>query len=369
MILGALWFWIQSDSSQEDAAPDHFELGTVYVGSKVEFSSKFLTTNRKHSFDAFYERMVGAMPKSWQPTFMGWHPAVLRAKSFVPVDLSTLKPAGSAPAFIKVLQISPVQDKYQFKGLPSVFAELEVDTSRPGDYSGLVTVTMGRRQASLPVHVIVREKTEGIPRLLVASTPYQAYSTEHGSELHAVARLISSSGMAADYLNGLPAQIENYRTIILADSTLSGISAADVGRVRSYVEQGGRLILPCNYFFRGTVSSANLILAGHGLQVVDLDIQGRVSVTNLVSDVITRGVARLEFHRPSPIKVTDASQGKLLALDPAGQGGFVGVARLPGGGEIVVVASSLWWNWLGQFKDGSNNERLMQNVLRSPGSQ
>src|SRR6185436_6631807 len=98
--------------------------------------------------------------------------------------------------------------------------------------------------------------------------------------------LISSSGMAVDYLNELPADLENYRTIILADSALADINAKDVERARYFVKKGGRLILPCNYFFRGTVSSANLILAGHGLQVVDLDIAGRVSVTNLVPDTL-----------------------------------------------------------------------------------
>ena len=328
-----------------------------------------LAPSGKHSFDAIYERMSRAMPSSWQPQLWEWHPANRRALSFVTVDLSTLKPAGAAPSFLKVVKIVPNQDEYWFDGRPFVVAELEVDTSRAGDYSGQVTVTMGRRRASLPVHIIVREKLDGIPRLLVASTPYQAYSTEHGSELYAMARLISSSGMAADYLSGLPAQIENYRTIILAESALKRIGAGEFGRVRSFVEKGGRLILPCDSLFRGAISNANLILAGHGLQVVDLDIKGRVSVTNVVADVFTHGVARLQFQRPSVIKVTDAAQGKLLAFNLTGQGGFVGVARLPGGGEIIVVASSLWWYWLDEFKDGSNNERLMQNVLKSPGSE
>ncbi len=316
--------------------------------------------------------MLFAMPSSWQPKLWEWHPGI-RAQSFVPVDLSTLKPTGAAPSFLKVVKIAPDQNEHWFEGRPFVVAELEVDTSRPGDYSGPVTVTMGRRRASLPVHVVVREKPEGIPRLLIASTPYQAHWTEHGSNYHAVARLISSSGMAADCLNELPAQIECYRTIILAESALERISAGDVARVRAFVEKGGRLILPCDYlFYRGSVERANLILAGNGLRVVAADIKGLkglVSVTNLVEDVLTHGVARLEFHRPSSIKVTDAAQGKLLALDPAGPGGFVGVARLPGGGEIVVVTSSMWWHWLDQFEDGSNNERLMQNVLKSPGSQ
>ncbi len=366
VLLAVVLYWWMRGESPEGAQPDHFELGTVFVGAKVKFSAQLLTSPRTKSFDAFYERTVRRMPASWQPKLWEWHPRNRRIKLFVSTDLTTLKPSITAPPFVRVVKAVPDQNKNWYQGRPFVLADMELDTSLAGEHSGAVTVMMGERRASLPVRVTIREMPPGIPRLLIVSTPYQANATESGSDFHVITRLLSSSGMAADYLNELPAALENYRTIILADSALSDINARDVERMRSFVTNGGRFILPCNYFFRGTVSQANLILAGHGLQVVDLDIAGQVSVTNLVSDPLTLGLARLEFHRPSPIQVTDATQGKLLALDPAGQGGFVGVARLPGGGEIVVLASSLWWHWVSQFKDNSDNARLLQNALRLP---
>jgi hypothetical protein len=369
ILASGLWFWILSDSRSEGANPDHIELGTIYVGSKVEFHAILLTTVGGGRFDAIYERLMRAMPGSWQPRLSQWHPRVRRAKSFVPVDLSTLEPAIVAPSFVKVVSMSPGQGVLSAHGLPYVGVRMELDTSRAGDFSGSVTATMNGRQASLPVHVLVREKPEGTSRLLITTTPYQSSSTEHGSDFHALARVISASGLAADYLNELPAQLENYRTIILADISLSRITTENVDRVRAFVDQGGRLILPCNYFFRGTVANANLILAGHGLQVADVDGAMGVIITNLVSDPLTRGVARLEFDRPSPIQVTDPAQGKLLALGPIiAWNGCVAVSRRAGGGEIVVVASSLWWLWLNKFQDHSDNERLMLNLLKSPES-
>jgi hypothetical protein len=41
----------------------------------------------------------------------------------------------------------------------------------------------------------------------------------------------------------------------------------------------------------------------------------------------------------------------------------VGVSRLDGGGEMVVLGASLWWHWVGVFKDASDNARLLRNVL------
>ena len=68
----------------------------------------------------------------------------------------------------------------------------------------------------------------------------------------------------------------------------------------------------------------NLIAPGYRcvkascLQVDDKDMTGVHNATNIVPDSLTLGVGRLEFHRPSPITVTDAAKGKLLALDPNG---------------------------------------------------
>ena len=82
---------------------------------------------------------------------------------------------------------------------------------------------------------------------------------------------------------------------------------------------------------------------------------------NIVADPLTRGVARVQFHRPSPIVVTDATQARLLAIDPGGAGGFVAVTRWPGGGEEVVIGHSLWWVWIGESH--SDNARLLRNIL------
>ena len=114
---------------------------------------------------------------------------------------------------------------------------------------------------------------------------------------------------------------------------------------------------------RGTVANANRILEGYGLQVTDADYGKAVTVTNIVADPFTQNVRRLEFFRPSLITVTDPTRARILAFDPTNQGGFVAAARTPYGGQIIVLGTSLWWNWIHEYRHSSDNFTLMSNLL------
>jgi hypothetical protein len=281
----------------------------------------------------------------------------------VPVVLNLLQPKVEAPDFVQVTEVTPRQERAQNRGRPFASISGRLNIPRLGKYSGKIKVTLDGRQASLPVRVRVRAVTPDRPRVLVVTTPYEEYATEHGSVYETVTGILSTLGATVDCVETLPAALEHYRVILLADSALARISAADVARVRGFAEKGGRLILPCNAFFHLTVPKANEIVTGYGLQVEEKDMSGLHNATNIVTDALTRGVSRLEFHRPSPVVVMDAAKGKLLALDPSGPGGFVGVARLDGGGEIVLLGDSLWWYWVARFNDNPDNARLLRNIL------
>jgi hypothetical protein len=176
-------------------------------------------------------------------------------------------------------------------------------------------------------------------------------------------KLLSSLALKTDYLHEFPSSLEAYQIILLADSALAGLSDEEVTRARSFVERGGRLILACNAFMSRSVPRANQVLGDCGLQVVDEDFGKFVTVTNLASDVLSHGVQRVDFHRPSLIQITDEAKAKAVVPAPGGQGGFVAVSRTSTGGEIIVLTSSLWWHWLEQFNTDSDNFRLMQNIL------
>ncbi len=355
--------WTRRGATVEDCSPDKFDFGTVDAGSTLEFSAQFLAHDPKGPWERLGLRLASWSPKPWQSKLRGWFAPPRPTVPFAPVDLKLLQPKVDAPDFVQVKEVTPRQEKLWYAGRPFVTVHSRLIVPRVGKFSGKINVTLAERQASLPIRVQVRGSAPGRPKLLVVTTPYEEYSTEKGSDFEKVTGILSALGAAVDCTEKLPDRLDNYRTILLADDSLARISPEEVERVRGFVEKGGRVILPCNAFFNQTVPKANEILAGHGLEVEDKDMTGVHNATNIVADSLTRGVLRLEFHRPSPITVTDAAKGKLLALDPNGPGGFVGVARLDGGGEIVALGASLWWNWVAEFKDAPGNARFLQNVL------
>jgi hypothetical protein len=148
------WFWNRFAVVPEDAMPDHFELGRAYVGSTVEFSARFLDSSRKHPVDAAFERIAKSLPQAWSSLLSKVHPKNFRSPPGQ-VDLSKLKPMVQSPAFIRVEKILPTQGKGRSAGRPFVVLHLSVDTSRPGKYSGAVTLTLDHRRASLPVHITI----------------------------------------------------------------------------------------------------------------------------------------------------------------------------------------------------------------------
>ena len=365
----ALWLWNYTALIQEETVPDQFHLGQVYAGSTVEFSARFLVSSREHPLDAFFSRVLERLPQAWEPTLSKAHPKNFR-KAPAAVDPSTLKPSIKATAFIRVRKATPDCRTNSYQGRPFVTLDMTVDTSVPGQYAGEVEVTMKRRRATFPVRVTVREKPPDTPELLVASSPFEFYATEHGSDFEATAGLMASLPLRVNYLQNLPSQLEPYRVILLADSTLVKVNVDEISRLRSFVENGGRLILACNAFMSRSVPRANEIIAGYGMEVVDDDFGRYVTVTDLAPHRLTREVQRVEFHRPSLIQITDSSKAKALARAPDGKGGFVAVSGLNTGGEFVVLTSSLWWHWLHTFKTNSDNAQLMRNILTpdQPGS-
>jgi hypothetical protein len=365
LVIFGLWLGNRLIWNQEDAAPDQLDLGTVYVGSTVHFSAKFLASSRKHPFDRAFDWLLQVLPQAWQSSLSTLHPKNFR-KTAPAVDLATLTPEVQSPSFVHVREINPEQRKEWYEGKPFVVLELVLDTTKPGAYAGEVKVSLDRRRASLPVRVVVKERDESLPRLLIASTPYQAYSTENGSHFDATRQVISSLPLDADYLDQLPERLEAYRVVLLADSTLVRLASEDMVRLHSFVDNGGRLIFACNAFMAGSVSKANQVLTNYGLHLVDQDystVGQAVVVTNLPADLLTRGVRMLQFHRPSLIHIAEGSPAKVVVLADDGRDGFVAVSRPVGGGEVIVLAQSLWWYWVHQYQTNSDNSRLLGNIL------
>src|ERR1044071_1800137 len=360
-----LWLCNEFALVREQASPNEFDLGTVYTGSTVEFSAKFLVSSGQHPLDALFERVVRRLPKAWELTLSKLHPKNIRHEQSL-VDLSTLKPVARAPSYLRVTKLTPEQRKAWYKGSPYVIGNMSLNTERPGKFTGNVRVTMSRCTASLPVKVTVVPRTPKQPHLLIASTPYEAYTTENGSHFRDITTVLSSVPLSADYLHDLPANLKPYTAILLAAAALVRLKEDDISRLIGFVEGGGRLMFACDAFMAGSVPSANRVLTNYGLEMVNQDYGKTgeaITVTNLVSDPLSRGVERLVFHHPALINIVPGASAKAVALAPDQQGAFVAVARMTNGGEVAALSASLWWYWVYQFKTNSDNARLMENLL------
>jgi hypothetical protein len=366
LILLFLWLGNRHVLVREMTTPDHFAFGKVGRGARVEFGAQFLVPAGRHPFDQVFERIAEKFPASWEPALSKLHPSRFRLGP-PPVDPATLKPTVQSPPFIRVLKTTAESRTNMYRGWPFVTLELELETSRAGSYSGDIVVTLNGRRAALPVQMNVREdRPEHAPRVLVATTPFQFFSTSSGADLEPAADVMGSLGVTVDYRRRLPDDLDLYRVILLADSAIVSASSEERARVRAFVRKGGRVILACDAFMSWSVPQANSILEDCGLLVVDQDFAGpgvAVATTNITSDPLTVGVRQLQFHRPSLIQVTDPALGKSLAGAPAGRGAFVAVSRPRDGGEIVVLTSSLWWWWLHQYQTNSDNATLLRQLL------
>ena len=134
------------------------------------------------------------------------------------------------------------------------------------------------------------------------------------------------------------------------------------------------MIVPANHFAIGLVAKANELLTPYGLRMTDAEPGGRTPRFELKGavisrDALTEGVKQVNVFRPSPTAVTDKAQGRILVAAPHYPGqGFVAVAKA-GKGEVVAVGDSLWWYWIGgngAADGGSDNARLLQNLLSKP---
>ena len=367
-------------NGRENAAPDYYDLGVIQQGARVELSARLLVRN--HPGDEWYDALLRKAPAAWKPRLSKWHPRRFRKKEPA-IDVNTLRPIATSSSFIRLERVTPEQRKEWYDGRPFVVAKFTLNTSIPGEYDGAVDVRLPGRRSALPVRFIIQAVNAAEPQLLIAETPFEADTTDDGRLFRSVKDLSSSLPCSTDFLFELPSSsdddLSKYAAILLNGSPLSSgwrrgfpfqarmITQPAVEtpeqRMSQYLEGGGTLILSCNYFMRGSVTNANRILAGHGLEVRDADYGKGVTVTNIVTDPLTRDVRRLEFFRPSLITVTDDTKARILAFAPTNAGGFVAAARTPQGGQILVLGTSLWWNWIHEYRDNSDNYILMSNLL------
>jgi hypothetical protein len=332
-----------AEPDKGEAQPDRLALGRVYVGATVEAS--------------FLVRVRGAN--------------------------ADIKLEVNAPKFVKVLSRSTEVQKRGSDKIDFVVGTvaITIDTTTPGEFSGVVSVTLGQTIAKVPVSVSVKDRRLGLKRILIVGTPFEAWTTNDGTVFQTWTDLVKESQLDVHYLlveRGKSVlrelRLERFDCVFLTDEALVFEKPEDIKRTRAYAEQGGRVVVAANHSITGSVEHANVVLAGYGLQIRDEEAQvGQNDVTirrdGLDPRLVKQGVQSLHFFRASPIAVTDANKTRIL-VRAVGVGepgnGFVASAQA-GKGEVIAIGDALWWRWISKEQAArTDNAKLLGWLLARP---
>jgi hypothetical protein len=282
------------------------------------------------------------------------------------------------PPFAKVTDVKLGTQTYGTVTLVVCDVSLAIETASAGDLEGSLVIQVRDQKAEVPVRVNVAEAEPGLTKVLVAETPFERFSTGHGSHFEAWLQVVESAGLDPDYVlveRNRPVFLDrtlySYDVVLLGGMGVYGLTDEDRQKLRRYLDAGGRVVLTANHFFRETVPQVNKLLEHYGLQMDDVEqpspAQFRLEGDEIVADALTKDVAKVAFFRPSPVRVLEPAMGKLLVAAPQfPESGYVAVGR-SAKAEIVVLGTSLWWDWITPNKsDGADNARLLGNLLKRP---
>jgi hypothetical protein len=298
-----------------------------------------------------------------------------------PGNNADIKPEVIAPNFVKVHNKSTEVRPFGAEGKDSLLGSVEIgiNTTTAGEFSGELAVRLGQTTAKVPVSVTVKAGRPGLCRILVADTPFEKWTTSDGMMFQAWTQLVKESPFDVNYLlihRGQPVlrdlDLQKFDCVLLPAGALVFATPADVKRARDYAENGGRVVVAANHFFRGSVEKANAVLDGYGLQMRDEEagVRGQSDVTIKRGDfspwLLKEGVRSLRFVRASPIAITDAKKARLVVRAAgAGQSGDGFVVRAQAGkGNVIALGQSLWWNWISDAQaQGTDNAKLLRWLL------
>ncbi len=275
---------------------------------------------------------------------------------------------GSRPPWVLVLDEEPWVPNH-FGG--SGYVVVRIDTSSPGDLSGVMVVETDAGDIPVQISASVRAGPATGVRVLVCPSPFSAGMTDDSSIFDPLRELMESAEADASYLvypgpSELSREnLSSYDVVIISRECLRALDPGDLG---DYVESGGTLAVFADHFWMGSVAEANRTLRQFGLGFRDEEIGFVVRAREIARSELTAGVNRLVMFRPSPVVVT--SPGALIMARAAGEPpgeGLIGFAEV-GSGRVLAVGNTLWWYSFLDPGEPCDNPRILTNLFEMAAS-
>ena len=143
-------------------------------------------------------------------------------------------------------------------------------------------------------------------RVLCCQSPFDAFSSEvTHANINLIARELRIQLNSAYHL---PEDLLVFDVIVLQGAGLGALGQNGTKAINSYLEAGGRVILFADYFFRSSVLHANAIAEPYGIRLEDREYTELMCESSDITDhLITAGISRLRWFRPSPIIVSKSA--------------------------------------------------------------
>jgi hypothetical protein len=132
-----------------------------------------------------------------------------------------------------------------------------------------LSVSFGRTKAKISIKATIEKSHPGRPRLLIAATPFNRYSTTDGTMFSTWTDLAKEAKADVSYLLAgkekavlRDLDLTQFTCVLLADGGLVFLTPEDITKVRRYAQGGGRVVVAANAFMLGTIQKANEVLEG-----------------------------------------------------------------------------------------------------------
>lgn len=284
------------------------------------------------------------------------------------VSLAKAQAEVEPPAGVRILKVVTGTAAQR----PITTIEFAVDTSTARTIDAAFTVRCGGAAATLPLHATIAEMPKGGTRVLVATTPFEADSSDDPNTFTAWRELVAAAKLDIDYRivrKGRPSfdvgALSRVDVVLAGEGALVAVDDLQVAKLQGFVCGGGRLIVCANHFFEGTVPGANRVAEAFDLAIVDRESASavwRLDRSGLARHPLTVGIDTIDVRRPSPVTLGESPRVRALATftTPSEQP-LAAMATTASGGEMVVVGDSLWWNTANQSPGFA---RLLRNLLQ-----
>jgi len=305
---------------------------------------------------------------------------VLNANSFREMNFSACGGAACST--------SPVPDWIELRGprkagqngLPWDFT---IHANQPDRYLASITIECDNGVATCQISVNIREGIAELGDLVICASPFDCYTSFES--ISALVRILNALPIRTHCLDSL-CEIGDLRprTVVLHGSGLLVCKATDAAVIERLVASGVNIILLANEFYHGTPAAANRLMAPFGMQMkqrgsdepgIGRDEKLRritewarrydqepfeASPADIREHILTTGVKKLHWFRPSPVIFMGANAISLVANPKDPNESFAAVAGAPG--YVIALGESLL-NSFSEIGWPYDNDRFLANLF------